>query len=1034
MTEQQRDALAKLHFESALTPESVWNSAQVHVPGLHPDAEQLISSALADARESTGSSPIGVVVNGPKGSGKTHMLGWVRQRLLADGGYFFLSNLGSSEDFWDNMVDALVQGLTQKGADGLNQLDTFLRDLSGQLSATPAVTDAVLGKAKLTPERLDEFIGALRRVHPQVGQECQDAARALVLYACGESRVSNVGYDYLTAPVEMRANDRAKWGFRTRPHNPRRVVSDVSKLLATTGPSVVAVDQIDTLIAAIDKTTTEVRKSSDDGTAAKIAQIADGLMLLREQTRRTLTIVACLPNSWRQIETNAVSSVVDRFRETQRLSRIPEVAVGRELVVSRLAQTFDQIGFTPPTPTWPVAPSAFDSITAYTPREVLNRIDRHIEECLRTGEIGELRSFAAEPPGPSATVDTPSKPSTVDLSAFDSRFAELKRAADVAAPLSPESEDRVMPGLLSAALTAWVAECGGEQRWSVDPLPGAKPSLHARLRLTLNEDLEDQEHWSFRAVAAVQPRAAVNRLDKACAESGIRLGVPGRTLVVIRNIQWSQGRVTQECLTQVEKSGGVSIPITEDDLRTFTALRQMLDERGGGLYDWLAVRRPASGTELFEAVLPKTVNAEPVRGSGPEPVDAGSIPVGHLVADDAVVPVTLESLRKHVVIFAGSGSGKTVLIRRLVEECALQGVSSIVLDVNNDLARLGDPWPEPPADWKAGDEDKAGRYLSETDVVVWTPGQNSGRQLTFPPLPDFGSMLNDTDEFEFAVKAAVGSLAPRAGIGSATPKARLAKAVLDRAIAYYGKSGGRSLDGLIEILSDLPEDVSEIANASALAGNLAQALRAAKVNDPLLAGTTANIDPGMLLTPAAGKRARVSVVNLEGLPALEEKQGFANQLMLELFAWTKRNPVADRPLGGLLVLDEGQDYAPSTGNTPSSQTSIRLASQARKYGLGLVFATQAPKGLHNRITGNATTQFFGRLNHPGHIEAARSLARAKGKDLTDLGRLEPAQFHVTGEGLAFQKVRAPLCLSHHPPAPLTQDEVLERARRGQGSS
>ena len=58
-------------------------------------------------------------------------------------------------------------------------------------------------------------------------------------------------------------------------------------------------------------------------------------------------------------------------------------------------------------------------------------------------------------------------------------------------------------------------------------------------------------------------------------------------------------------------------------------------------------------------------------------------------------------------IFAGSGSGKTVLIRRLVEECALQGVSAIVLDPNNDLARLGDPWPEPPAGWGRGDAERA---------------------------------------------------------------------------------------------------------------------------------------------------------------------------------------------------------------------------------------------------------------------------------------------------------------------------------------
>jgi DNA helicase HerA-like ATPase len=77
-------------------------------------------------------------------------------------------------------------------------------------------------------------------------------------------------------------------------------------------------------------------------------------------------------------------------------------------------------------------------------------------------------------------------------------------------------------------------------------------------------------------------------------------------------------------------------------------------------------------------------------------------------------------------------------------------------------------------------------------------------------------------------------------------------------------------------------------------------------------------------------------------------------------------------------MDEAQTLAPSTGNTSSTASTITLASQARKYGLGLVFATQAPKGLHNQISGNATTQFFGLLNSPAQIEASRELAQAKG--------------------------------------------------------
>jgi DNA helicase HerA-like ATPase len=128
-------------------------------------------------------------------------------------------------------------------------------------------------------------------------------------------------------------------------------------------------------------------------------------------------------------------------------------------------------------------------------------------------------------------------------------------------------------------------------------------------------------------------------------------------------------------------------------------------------------------------------------------------------------------------------------------------------------------------------------------------------------------------------------------------------------------------------------------------------------------------------------------------------------------------------------MDEAQTFAPSGTMTACTRSTLALASQARKYGLGLVFATQAPKGLHNGIPGNAATQFFGFLNSPAQIEAAREMARAKGSAVLDISRLTAGEFYAAGEGLAFRKVRTPLCLSHHPRSPLTAEEVITRAAR-----
>jgi DNA helicase HerA-like ATPase len=189
------------------------------------------------------------------------------------------------------------------------------------------------------------------------------------------------------------------------------------------------------------------------------------------------------------------------------------------------------------------------------------------------------------------------------------------------------------------------------------------------------------------------------------------------------------------------------------------------------------------------------------------------------------------------------------------------------------------------------------------------------------------------------------------------------------------------------------------------------------------------VDPGLLLTPPAGKKARVSVISFVGLPTDDQRQSLVNQLQMALFAWIKKNPAGDRPLGGLFVMDEAQTLAPSGTMTACTLSTLTLASQARKYGLGLVFATQAPKGLHNQIPGNAATQFFGFLNSPVQITAAREMAQAKGSDVPDISRLKAGQFYAAREGLAFEKLQAPLCLSYHPKSALTAEEVIIRARR-----
>lgn len=1017
MTEQQRKALAALRFNSAETPDDVWHASPSHVEELHTKAVARVRAAIADTTASTGSSPVGLVLQGQKGVGKTHLLGLVRRMVQQVDGYFFLVELTAGKVFWDDVADAMRSELRRPTDAGELQLTILLRQLCAKAGVPDDVTRAVSDEGPLTPEGLRVLLNHLRKVDSRVAVECGDTIRALVLY--GSEHV-DVGMAYLQGLPDT-GDDRRYWGFQAPPRQSRLLVRDISRILAMTGPCVVAIDQLDTLVnRSQDATDAQVTGAE---LIQEIALIADGLMQLRETTRRTLSIVACLPNTWKQLHSIASDTVFDRFTETPILGLIHEPEIGRALVERWLAVVYQRQEFTPPHPTWPVAAQAFgEAWTPHTPRELLKRIHAHAESCLY-GEIRELRSFDDEP----VVIAAPTGPEPDYFTEFDTRFAALRAKACIsAAELKQHNEDEVMPTLLLAGLKSWITEVGNDDmEWVAEPAEAVSSQLHAGLRRTVNEQLDVEERWGFRLIASSHGNRVLRRLRDARAAAGVRSGVGNRRLVLIRNGSrgWS-GSKTKAEVAELARVGSSRVSISDDDLRTFSALKEMLSTQTHQLLAWLVARKPASKTTFLREILPEPGRAAASHQETRPPPPPGQIALGM----DGEIRVELESLRKHVVIFAGSGSGKTVLLRRIVEECASNGVSAIVLDPNNDLARLGEAWPEPPSGWRPGDPRAAADYFDAAEVVVWTPGRASGRPLSFHPLPDFAGVREDADEFTAAVEAAVARLVPHARVGGGTKAAVRGRAVLREALAHYAGRGQRDLFGFIEVLAELPEGVSQLSTGSAMAADLAETLRAAMVNDPLLGGAGESMDPAALLTPSPGKRARISVVNFIGLPTEEQRQGFVSQLQLEVFAWVKRNPAVDRPLAALFVMDEAQTIAPSGAWTASTQSTIMLASQARKYGLGLVLATQAPKGVHNQVTGNATTQFFGRLNSPAQIAAATDMARAKGTAVGDISRLERGEFYVTGDDFGFRLMRAPMCLSHHPPSPLRLEDVLERAR------
>ncbi|MDI9898177.1 DUF87 domain-containing protein [Rhodococcus sp. IEGM 1381] len=1060
MTSAEHDALSSIQLTWAPTPDDVWRTNELHVDGINEAAVDSVIKSFDSARTRPVSKPLGVVIQGAAGSGKTHMLGQIRERVQQRGGYFFLIELLDEKAFWDSVLHGILTDLERPTPNFDSQLEKLLWDLGTLAGLGRVECRAIQGERTVTPDLIAQFIESLRRKYPKV-KDARHILRALVLAASADFDLQDLGDAFLRSNDALDHEQRTYWGLPNAVLTSQQVARDISWLLSLSAPTIVAVDQIDTLIAQSRQQT-----DSDTGTftpeqGTQLDSIAHGLMGLRENLVSTVPVVSCLPAAWTFIADNTVESVKDRYPVKESLSQIPTREIGVEIVAKRFAAQYAEANFTPPHPTWPIAPEAFDDVITYNPRTLLRAVNDHIQFCLRSDKITELSDLSKSsnvPIGPK-----PGTTETTDFAKLDARFADLKADADLAA-LDADDEDDEVPAILGAGLDAWIVEAGTvEHKFTRDADPGRKPALHGRIRRILDDITDDQEHWGFRAIAASHPISVQNRIQKACTAAGLTQGTEKRRLVILRNTPWPGGPKTAKTVSAFEDAGGTVVEFSETDLRTLSALRTMRDEKDENLQQWLVARRPAHQVALLREVLPDltddsnpaerkatrpattdpglfpvnevgTASAEPEKASSATPtrrpnLSDTAIPLGTPAGGGAEVSVELETLRKHTAIFAGSGSGKTVLIRRLLEECALKGVSAIVLDPNNDLSRLGVEWPTGERTWTDGDEAKARDYFGGSEVVVWTPRRNAGRPLSFQPLPNFADVIDDPDEFDSAVESALASLAPQAMAIGRTAKGRQMMAVLRQALVDFGRRSQGSLDDFIDLLENFPEDASTLKNGVKIASDLAENLKASTTTDPLFGGAGASADPGMLLTPSAGKHARISVINMSGLTTASQKENFVNQLQMALFAWIKKNPAGDKPLGGLFVLDEAQNFAPSDRATICLHSTLALVSQARKYGLGMVFATQAPKGLNNKIPGNCATQFYGRLNAPVQIEAAKEVARVKGGTVPDIGKLPAGEFYTAVEESVFVRTKTRLCLSYHPKSPPTEEEVIALAKR-----
>ena len=356
----------------------------------------------------------------------------------------------------------------------------------------------------------------------------------------------------------------------------------------------------------------------------------------------------------------------------------------------------------------------------------------------------------------------------------------------------------------------------------------------------------------------------------------------------------------------------------------------------------------------------------------------------------------------HAVVIGMTGSGKTGLIVDILEEAALSGIPTLVIDPKGDLtdrllvfpeARPEDfqpfcpegkaqetasRWVEGLRAWDLTAQDSAA--LKALPVKVFTPGASVSPvnvlQRFDPPLGD------DPEQTGASALGAVSSLFLLAGFGgdpSTSPEGLLVTQLLLKA---WSEQRGLTLEDLVGQVLTPPLQRLGVMDLDAVIPARDRTALAMKLNALLASPSLAlwrkgdPLDLDALLGDKVG--GATSIFTLAHLSE-GERLFFLGLLLSELSAWTRRQAGTEH-LRALVVFDEVYGFFPPYPlNPPTKGPLLALLKQARAFGVGLVLATQNPVDLDYKGLTNAGLWFLGRLQtEPDRRRVADALGTLPG--------------------------------------------------------
>lgn len=355
--------------------------------------------------------------------------------------------------------------------------------------------------------------------------------------------------------------------------------------------------------------------------------------------------------------------------------------------------------------------------------------------------------------------------------------------------------------------------------------------------------------------------------------------------------------------------------------------------------------------------------------------------IGSLLARDSVkIKIDADNLvSRHACIYGMSGSGKTVMVRRIINELMAKNYPMLVLDIHGDYLGLVQKHKKifPNNQIKLFYPNLS--VNSEDKEIIYTLIDKLGNSLT-DPQKDFLSSLLEKVKYEG------GSLLKYINLLVVKAKAFAAENSTS-----FKNIKPASMYVVARSLNQVSKKLSHMEQTNFKHRQKMQQLNFEELPD-------ANSEPEKIIS-----KGQLSILYLKGYETLPAS-AIVSILLENLFK--HRQEVDEEIPPFLTIIEEAHNFIPSRSENrddlPSVSTIRKVISEGRKFGTGIVIISQRPSRLDETIASQCNSQIIFRMVNQKDQRAIRD--RSETLDVDDsnqLSNLANGQGIISGQVVNF---------------------------------